>query len=473
MNIVEAIGHEHLFGPFFTNPSWRPWFSVLRTMFGLPLDDDDRALFNQCTGRSTAPNAPFKENWLCIGRRGGKSFIMALIAVYLSCFFDYGTFLNVGERGTIMLIAADRKQARVVLRYIRGLLSLPALRDMVERETAESFDLTNRITIEIHTASFQTVRGYTVCAAICDECAFWNSDENSAAPDVEIIRALRPAMALIPNSMMICASSPYARKGALWKAFEKHYGRDDSNVLFWRAPTRTMNPMFPQAEIDSLMDEDPQACASEYLAEFRDDIASFIDRDSVLACVRPGLYEIPYIFRENYSAFADPSGGRNDSFTFAIASSHYEGDVRIARLCLLREYSAPCDPSVVIDDICKICREYKIFAVMGDRYGGEFPPERFRSHGVTYQISEKTKSEIYRDALPLLNSGRVELLDDKKLIAQICSLERRVGRGTGRDIIDHRPGGHDDVCNAALGALMQASNLSGGFCLQSYIRAFS
>jgi hypothetical protein len=49
------------------------------------------------------------------------------------------------------------------------------------------------------------------------------------------------------------------------------------------------------------------------------------------------------------------------------------------------------------------------------------------------------------------------LLDHPRLVAQLCALERRTARG-GRDSIDHPPGAHDDVANAAAGALV----LSGG-----------
>jgi len=44
------------------------------------------------------------------------------------------------------------------------------------------------------------------------------------------------------------------------------------------------------------------------------------------------------------------------------------------------------------------------------------------------------------------------LLDDPRLLAQAANLERRTGRG-GRDSISHSPGAHDDVINAAAGAL--------------------
>ena len=70
-------------------------------------------------------------------------------------------------------------QARVVFRYIVGFLSaVPMLARMVENQTKEAIDLTNRVTIEVHTASFRAIRGYTVIAAICDEIAFWRSEDS-------------------------------------------------------------------------------------------------------------------------------------------------------------------------------------------------------------------------------------------------------------------------------------------------------
>jgi hypothetical protein len=75
---------------------------------------------------------------------------------------------------------------------------------------------------------------------------------------------------------------------------------------------------------------------------------------------------------------------------------------------------------------------------------------------VVYVLAEKPKSDIYRDMLPLLNSGRVELLDVPRLAAQLCGLERRSARG-GRDSVDHAPSGHDDLCNSAAGVLVQVA----------------
>ncbi len=66
-----------------------------------------------------------------------------------------------------------------------------------------------------------------------------------------------------------------------------------------------------------------------------------------------------------------------------------------------------------------------------------------------------TISQLYQNLLPLLTSGRADLLDEPRLIAQLVGLERRTARG-GRDSIDHPPGGRDDAANAVAGALLSA-----------------
>ena len=150
------------------------------------------AAYRQHTARTTLPTSPATEAWLVCGRRAGKSFI--LCAVFLAAFYDYRQFLAPGEVGTILIIATDRRQARNIFRFIRGLLTdVPMLRRMIRRETSEAFELENDVVIEVGTASFRSVRGYTIVAALCDEIARWPTDD-AAEPDYEILNALRPGI---------------------------------------------------------------------------------------------------------------------------------------------------------------------------------------------------------------------------------------------------------------------------------------
>ena len=141
VSIIDAMNDQHLFAKFFRDPTtWAAWRAFLCALFGLPMTAEQLATYQQCTGRDAPPKNGFTEAWLCIGRRGGKSFVLALIAVYLACFRNWLPYLGPGERATIMIIAADRRQARVILRYVKGLLQVPMLRELIEGETQESVD---------------------------------------------------------------------------------------------------------------------------------------------------------------------------------------------------------------------------------------------------------------------------------------------------------------------------------------------
>jgi hypothetical protein len=417
ITILDAIRDPKLFQPWFRkrSASWDNWLVFLSALFALPLTPPQLAVYQQCTGRELPLATAVNEVWLCIGRRGGKSFILALIAVFLACFHEYRQYLAAGERGTIVIIAQDRKAARAIFRFVKGLLhGVPMLKRMIERQTADSFDLTNRITIEIQTASFRSTRGYTLVGALCDEIAFWRSDE-SANPDKEILQALRPSMATIPNAMLLCASSPYARKGVLWEAHKKHFGKD-SPVLVWQAPTRVMNPSVPQSVIDAAMEADSASALAEYGAQFRTDVESFISREVVDQAVILGRHELPQIDGVGYVAFIDPSGGSSDSMTLGIC--HMEND-RVILDCV-REVKPPFSPDSVTKEFSDVIKSYGIASCRSDRYGGAWPRERFAVHGIDVQTATMPKSDIYLALLPLLNSGRVELLDLPRLSNQLC-----------------------------------------------------
>jgi hypothetical protein len=81
----------------------------------------------------------------------------------------------------------------------------------------------------------------------------------------------------------------------------------------------------------------------------------------------------------------------------------------------------------------------------------------FKRCGITYRHSDRDRSAIYSDALPLFTAGRVKLLDNKRLVMQLASLERRTS-SLGKDRVDHGPGGHDDAANVAAGAMVLASS---------------
>lgn len=450
-SLLKVLADPNLFAPHFKGPSWDGWKAFLAALTAEPMDEATLAIYRQCTGRTEPPTAPFTEACLVVGRRGGKSRVLALVATYIAAFRDYDEYLAPGEVAMIAVLASNRSQARSIFRFVSGLLKAVApLASLIVDETGEIITLANRVAIEISTASFRSTRGYSYAAVLCDEIAFWRSDESSANPDTEILRALRPGMASIPGSILLLASSPYAKKGELYNNYRRHYAKDGARVLVWKADTATMNPRIDPAIIAEAYEDDPEAARAEYGAEFRDDLADWITRETVDAVTAWGCRERHPEPGITYAAFCDPSGGANDAFTLAIAHLR---DGSFGVLDAVLEIRPPFDPDIAIQECADLLHRFGVKRVVGDHYAGLFPVSRFAASGIMFEQSAKPKSDIYHDALPLFNSKRVELLENQRLSAQLCGLERRTSRA-GRDSIDHSPGGHDDLCNAVCGVLV-------------------
>ena len=195
-------------------------------------------------------------------------------------------------------------------------------------------------------------------------------------------------MSTIPNAKLLCASSPFARRGALWGAYETHFGQEDAAPLVWQATTRQMNPTVRQSVIDRRMAEDEASARAEYLAEFRSELEAFVKLETVQGCT--GTYVArPFNSAHRYYGFVDPSGGSEDAFTLAI--SHREKTTTSTSMPFLRgtRHSRRAN---IVEEFARLLQTYRIGMVTGDRYGGEFPRELFRRHGIEYRISPRTKS---------------------------------------------------------------------------------
>ena len=451
LSIDEALSDPSLFQPWFKGDTWNGWRTILKAAFALPMTDDERAFFRTVADREP-PAKPVKELWIAAGRRAGKDSLASVIAAHTAALFNGAAFLRPGERAQVMCLAVDRDQSKIVLNYTRSFFTdLPVLAGMIEKETAFGFELDNAVDIVVATNSYRSVRGRPVLCAIFDEIAFWR-DENSASPDTEVYKALKPATVSLPGAIIIGISSPYRKAGLLYDKFKKHFGKD-GDVLVIKAPTRALNPTIPQSVIDEALAEDPAAARAEWLAEFRDDVGGWADLAIIEATVDRKVMVRPPRGGIHYVGFSDPSGGARDSFTTAIA--HLEGDTAV--LDCLVECKAPFNPTTATKQMAAVLAQYKLSSTVGDKYGAAWIVDAFAKCGIKYEHSERDRSSIYLDALPLFTSGRARLIDNPKMVNQFASLERRTS-SVGKDRVDHGPGGHDDLCNSAAGALVLAAS---------------
>lgn len=457
MSMREALESPDVLGSVLPGESWAYWRTVLIASQGEPLKPEELEIYRELSGRTEAPTKPFKELWAVCGRRAGKTQALAAGASYFARLIDYSDSFGKGQRGRVPVMAAAKDTAKEAFNYLLGIfLEVPHFSEMLDGEpTSDTIRLLNRIDIQVMTANYRTVRGPTPVAAICDELAFWHI-EGSANPDKAVLTALRPGLATLGSPLFVL-SSPYARKGELWKAYDKHFGSDDSTrTLVIQAPTLTMHKSETLAEERAeAFADDPASAAAEWDAEFRKDIEAFVSIEQVRACYDGKVIERPPEAGKTYRAFVDVSGGGADAMDLAIA--HRED--KIAVLDLVRELPAGTSPAKVVETFAEILKAYGIRSIRGDRYGKEWVQERFREAGITYEESVLSKSQIYAAWLPVLNSHLCHLLPIPKLEQQLVSLERKTSRGSGQDIIDHpqRKGAHDDMANAACGAIVMCS----------------
>lgn len=451
LTLRKALTDPAYFGGQLEGDSWGGWRVLLLAIMGETLKRDELAIFTTLTGRLAAPTEPVRQFIGVIGRRGGKTRALSVLAAFLACCVDHRNILAPGERGVLPVLASTKDQAVNAFNFVVGAIEAsPALRGLIESKTADTLTLSTGIDISVRTASFRGIRGITAIGIICDETSFWRSDEVSANPDVESIRAAQPAL-LVTGGPLVSISSPYSRRGFQWAAYNKNFGPEGNpRILVAQAATHVMNPSADMAWIQEQYDEDPASAAAEFGAEFRSDIEAFIDRDIVESCVESGVLEIPPCGK-HYFGFVDAAGGSGSGDAMTLAIAHLEGDIAV--LDCLRERKPPFSPSAVCEEFAATLKSYGLARVKADRWGSGFVKEAFEEHGIECIQSAKPKSEIYLELLLMLMSGRVRLLDNPRLISQIASLERKTARG-GRDSIDHPPRMHDDLANACSGALV-------------------
>jgi hypothetical protein len=183
----------------------------------------------------------------------------------------------------------------------------------------------------------------------------------------------------------------------LYEALRDYHGQEAADVLTWRATSAEMDPTLPAATIARARELDAVAAASEWDAEFREDLETFLAADLLAEAVEVGCRE-----RQPADGYAcvgavDMSGGGPDASALAVA--HAEPGASRVVLDLVRGWRERNVEGVVAEMAAHLQR-YRIREVIGDKYAGEWVPAAFRRHGIEYQSAPRTRSETYLALLP-------------------------------------------------------------------------
>lgn len=454
LTIIEAIRDPNILGDTLSAAQE----AALCALYGLPLSDAHLALVEPCVGGAWRQGVEYREAAFICGRRSGKSDKLAAnVALYEAFFRDH--HLSAGETGIVLLLAQNMRQAKVVRGYIEGKIrKSPVLQRHVMAARAHELELDNRITIAIHPASFRAIRGLSVVSCICDEIAFWWTEDGYANPDIEVLRAVRPAMATFPHGKLLLVSSPYTMNGALWDIWQR---RDsDPDTLVWRAPTSLMNPTVSAAFLAKEQARDAENYRREYGAEFTEAISGFLSAEAIERCVVPGRTEVaPDRERFHYTAAID-AAYKGDRFTICIA--HYDREKDRIAVDHLGGWQGtrqqPLRLGEVLPQIKALAERYGFHNVRGDQFGAEPLKDAFERHGLAFEertFTNQSKADIYATLRSRIQDGTIELLDHRDSLRELRALELENLPGGGTRI-GHPRHGHDDYADAMALAVSEA-----------------
>jgi hypothetical protein len=289
-----------------------------------------------------------------------------------------------------------------------------------------------------------------------------------------VLAAVRPPLATTAGTLMI-ASSPYWERGELYELHKRHFGPNgDPKILVAQAASRVTNPKLPESVVLRALERDEASARAEYLAQFRSDIAAFIERALIENAVDRGVVSRPPVQGQHYVCFADSASGvaanaAGDTFSAAIA--HRENDLIVVDHVFARK--PPFNASTVVAEICALARGYGVSEIVSDRYSVGFMHAEVSRHGLTHRASDLDKSQLYLNALPAFGSHAVRLTDNRAVVEQFVMLERRPGSG-GRDRVDARGGKSEDSANCVAGVIsLLAKPLSGAAGWLEFYRRLS
>lgn len=491
----EAINEEKLLKSRFSDCSM-PQQVVLKAAYGLPLNEEElyywRVFQEQCevddlgyVMRITKPGYAYEpkeySQIVCtFGRRSGKTDrIGATMIAYEAALGGHHQFVSKSQTPYIYVISHKKENSLENLGFVRDALeSSPILNKQIANTTSESITLKNGVCITGAHPSIRGQRGLAVPMYVADEANFWYSDENAANPDTAVQTALRYAQRQFPRAKRVWLSTPYVKRGVFYGMYEagtqgvKLHNPDvakkfKSTLVCW-APTAAMdNPIITRERLEEELLEDPEKYEQESNARFADSVSGFLSSNLLRGSVDHGVSERAPSNKYDYVMAIDPAF-RGDSFGLVVVHRH-EGKVYVDYVQRWTpEKGVPLNPSVVLDEVAHIAKQYRVQTVFTDQYQNDSLRELALDRGLMLNDiawTTSSKPAIWANFRNTLNHGKLVMLDPelnadaKTLFTELVRLEKVITAANNVQIRAPR-NEHDDLAMCIGMAVNQAMMLN-------------
>lgn len=463
------------------NPSWFGWNTLMKVYDGIKLDKAEAKFFGSVTGGLSQPfgkNIP--RRWCIIAGAGaGKSRFLSRVIPYRSI-LEFDSYLKVkklhpGQVAENIIVAPNIDSAKITFNYVEDTIKespplfgeliperpdSPASKLIVKNTHVARMKFANGSQVSVQGVARVTGRGRSIWTLFIDEGAFFKVSGRFS--DEEVYNSAVPRLGRFGLwAMVFMVTTPWDKSGLVWKTYRDHFGKANQPWLVIQGATPTFNPTVDPAFLKVEEERDPERYRREVLAQFVDSVYGAFSAEAVEAVTAYGRRALPYNPGYKYFAFIDAAtlsqsqtAKFNDEFCSGIACI-IGGKVVIV---WKRAWKATTDgkrvtPDEAVAQTIEALRRYRVKDVMGDRVGAGYIEHKFTDKKEFKFINcPLSKSDLYLYAIPMVNDGSVELLDDDMGLRQLKALERKRGDHQ-RDHIDHPKDGHDDRANVDCGLI--------------------
>ncbi len=405
---------------------------------------------------------------LVIGRRGGKTTLSAMLAIYCAISTNWKPFLRKTPFATVLVLSHTREFSDEIIELIRSLVEaspiLSRLINKKKRNTASTLNLKvpwivdnklehSRVQIKTSAASSKSTRGVAACAVLCDEIAYWNLDENLKETDEKIMKAVRPATKQFGRSALIIKlSSPGIKQGVLYNEYLR-WGKGDlpKNYVVFKAPSWVWNTILPKEEFIIEYELDKDGFDTEYRANFVDSISNFISPEFVdLAVLDTVKFRAPEPEKDIKYFAAIDAAFKKDRFTFSLVGVSENRVTQFVSKGWEGTRQNPVKAHEVAEYIKNILKQFPVDFVSADQFAFQPLKEIFDQYNVTLEESVFTptfKKKIYFNLKKLVHSQQLDMLDNATQTKEIKELIVEVA-ASGTIKIGHPTGGSDDFSDS-------------------------
>ena len=255
--------------------------------------DDERATFTELTGRAHEPGQRVEELVAVVGRRGGKSRAMSTLAAYIA-----GLCAARSRPGETGICLVDRPGSEARRASLSNTAPPPSSNHRSSNNSSPTAPPTRLSSLtafpsRFARASFRRLRGPTYVAVIADEAAFFMSDEYSVQRRCGNSQRGAPGLATTDGPLIIasCPTPSVAFCGTRTASITaKTAIRSFSSR---KAPSATSTHHCHNQSSTAPSPEITPPLSAEYLAQFRNDIETFVPYEVVAACVGDHIERAP------------------------------------------------------------------------------------------------------------------------------------------------------------------------------------